>query len=43
MDITDPAELALHNKDFGLLSNAAHYGANAKELIDKALDFWSNE
>ncbi|NEC85751.1 DUF5753 domain-containing protein [Streptomyces sp. SID12501] len=43
VDITDPAELALHNKAFGLLSSAAYYGADAKELIEKALVFWSHE
>jgi hypothetical protein len=43
VDITDPAELALHNKAFGLLSSAARYGADARELIEKALAFWSYE
>ncbi|UIX33810.1 DUF5753 domain-containing protein [Streptomyces sp. GQFP] len=41
VDITDPAELALHNKAFGLLSDAAYYGDDAKELIEKALAFWN--
>lgn len=41
VDITDPAELALHNKAFGLLRNAACYGDDAKDLIEKALAFWS--
>jgi len=41
VDIIDPAELALHNKAFGLLSDAASYGDDAKELIEKALAFWN--
>lgn len=42
VDITDPGELALHNKAFTALSNAASYGAAAEKLISKALAFWSN-
>ncbi|MCX5246283.1 DUF5753 domain-containing protein [Streptomyces sp. NBC_00201] len=42
VDITDPAELALHHRAFDAISDAAHYGDAAKELINKALAFWSN-
>ncbi|MER5210339.1 DUF5753 domain-containing protein [Streptomyces sp. NPDC002838] len=42
VDITDPDELALHNKAFSAFSNAACYGAAAEKLISKALAFWSN-
>ncbi|MEV6998900.1 DUF5753 domain-containing protein [Streptomyces sp. NPDC093982] len=41
VDITDPAELALHDKAFGALRNASSYGNAAKELIRKASAFWS--
>ncbi|MGN9756321.1 hypothetical protein [Streptomyces sp. SD31] len=41
MDITDPDELALHDKAFNALSDAACYGEAANELISKALAFWS--
>lgn len=41
VDITDPDELALHDKAFGALRNAASYGDAAKELIRKASAFWS--
>jgi ribulose 1,5-bisphosphate carboxylase large subunit-like protein len=41
VDITDPDELALHDKAFNALRNAACYGDDAKELISKALAFWS--
>lgn len=43
VDITDPDELALHDKAFNALSEAACYGNAAKELISKALAFWSSE
>ncbi len=43
VDITDPAELALHEKAFRLLSSAACYGDDARRLIEKALAFWSSE
>jgi hypothetical protein len=43
VDITDPDELALHDKAFNILSEAACYGNAAKELINKALAFWSSE
>ncbi|WP_328502947.1 DUF5753 domain-containing protein [Streptomyces sp. NBC_00457] len=42
VDITDPEELALHDKAFAAISNAAAYGDTAKDLITKALAFWSN-
>lgn len=42
VDITDPAELALHNKAFDALSQAACFGDPAKDLINKALVFWHN-
>ncbi|MFD0003579.1 DUF5753 domain-containing protein [Streptomyces sp. NPDC127178] len=41
VDITDPAELALHGKAFNALHNASCHGDAAKELIGKALAFWS--
>jgi uncharacterized protein DUF5753 len=41
VDITDSAELALHDKAFDALRNAASYGDAARRLIAKALDFWS--
>ncbi|MDX3532046.1 DUF5753 domain-containing protein [Streptomyces sp. ID05-39B] len=41
VDITDPSELALHDKAFEAISEAASYGDAAKELISKALDHWS--
>jgi hypothetical protein len=40
VDITDPDQLALHNKAFSALSNAASYGNTAEKLIGKALAFW---
>ncbi|MGW6906504.1 DUF5753 domain-containing protein [Streptomyces sp. NPDC054940] len=43
VDITDPDELALHDKAFNALSEAACFGTDAKGLISKALDFWSSE
>ncbi|GAA3802804.1 hypothetical protein GCM10022403_041080 [Streptomyces coacervatus] len=43
VDITDPDELALHDKAFTALSNAASYGDSAKDLITTALAFWSNK
>nr|WP_203616062.1 DUF5753 domain-containing protein [Streptomyces sp. SID13726] len=42
VDITDPAELALHSKAFDALREAAHFGDPAKDLINKALTSWSN-
>ncbi|MEU8988940.1 DUF5753 domain-containing protein [Streptomyces sp. NPDC048558] len=42
VDITDPDELALHDKVFGALRNASSYGDAAKELIRKASAFWSS-
>ncbi|MGW3284436.1 DUF5753 domain-containing protein [Streptomyces sp. NPDC001002] len=42
VDITDPAELALHEKAFTALSGAASYGDAAKQLIRKALAYWGN-
>ncbi|NUR00309.1 MAG: DNA-binding protein [Streptomyces sp.] len=42
VDITDPAELALHHRAFDAISEASSYGDAAKELIGKALLFWSN-
>ncbi|MFJ8334971.1 DUF5753 domain-containing protein [Streptomyces sp. NPDC094437] len=41
VEITDPAELALHHKAFDALSRAASYGDDAKHLLGKALSFWS--
>lgn len=41
VDITDPAEIALHHKAFDAVSDAASYGDAAKKLIDKALAFWN--
>jgi hypothetical protein len=41
VDITDADELALHEKAFAALSAAAWHGDAAKELIGKALGFWS--
>jgi hypothetical protein len=40
LDVTDPAELALHDKAFDAVSGAACYGDAAKELIAKALEYW---
>ncbi|MFE6623220.1 DUF5753 domain-containing protein [Streptomyces sp. NPDC057740] len=42
VDITDPGELALHEKAFSALSEAAAYADAAKELIRKAMAFWSD-
>ncbi|NUP17210.1 MAG: DNA-binding protein [Streptomyces sp.] len=42
VDITNPDELALHNKAFTALRAAAVYEDAAKELISKASRFWSN-
>ncbi|KUO02008.1 DUF5753 domain-containing protein [Streptomyces caeruleatus] len=42
VDITNPDELALHEKAFSALTEAAAYGDAAKELIRKALAFWSD-
>jgi hypothetical protein len=42
VDITDPDELALHNKAFNAVAEAACFGDGAKDLIINALDFWSN-
>jgi hypothetical protein len=42
VDITDADELALHDKAFNALGEAASYGDAARELINKALAFWSN-
>lgn len=41
VDITDPAELALHIKAFEAISRAAVYGDDAKALISEALTRWS--
>lgn len=41
VDITAPDELALHEKAFKALRDAARYEDAAKELISKALAFWS--
>ncbi|MFM9445365.1 DUF5753 domain-containing protein [Streptomyces acidiscabies] len=41
VDITDPAELALHIKAFEAISRAAVYGEDAEALISKALTHWS--
>ncbi|MFF8189414.1 Scr1 family TA system antitoxin-like transcriptional regulator [Streptomyces bobili] len=41
VDITDPSEVALHDKAFDAISSAASYGDAAEELISKALDHWS--
>ncbi|MFF9058498.1 DUF5753 domain-containing protein [Streptomyces sp. NPDC014882] len=41
VDITDPSEVALHDKAFDAISDAASYGGAAEELISKALDHWS--
>ncbi|MEU6376917.1 Scr1 family TA system antitoxin-like transcriptional regulator [Streptomyces sp. NPDC046909] len=43
VDITDGEELALHHKAFDAVSAAAAYGDSAKDLIGKALAFWSKE
>jgi hypothetical protein len=43
VDVTESGELALHEKAFSALSSAACYGDAAKDLITKALAFWSND
>ncbi|MFG2554957.1 DUF5753 domain-containing protein [Streptomyces sp. NPDC048581] len=43
VDITDPDEIALHDKAFNALSEAACYGAAARGLTRKALAFWRSE
>ncbi|MFE2703530.1 DUF5753 domain-containing protein [Streptomyces mirabilis] len=43
VDVTEPDELALHDKAFNGLSSVACYGDAAKDLITKALVFWSND
>ncbi|MGI5443549.1 DUF5753 domain-containing protein [Streptomyces shenzhenensis] len=40
VDITEPDELALHEKAFDALSRAADFDDAANRLISKALDFW---
>lgn len=42
VDVTEPDELVLHDKAFNALSSATCYGDAAKDLITKALVFWSN-
>lgn len=41
MDITDPAEPAPQHKAFDAISDAASHGDADKELIGKALVFWT--
>ncbi|MEU8968668.1 DUF5753 domain-containing protein [Streptomyces monashensis] len=41
VDITNPEELALHERAFSALFRAAVYGDAASDLISKALAFWS--
>ncbi|MEU6506600.1 DUF5753 domain-containing protein [Streptomyces sp. NPDC046942] len=41
VDITDPDELALHEKAFNAVSRATSYGDAASRLISKALTFWN--
>ncbi|WP_018565600.1 DUF5753 domain-containing protein [Streptomyces sp. PsTaAH-124] len=41
VDVTDPAEIALHVKAFEALRAAASYGAGAREILREALDFWT--
>ena len=41
VDITDPNELALHEKAFNAIANVTYFGDDAKDLIAEALDFWS--
>ncbi|MFF9000171.1 DUF5753 domain-containing protein [Streptomyces achromogenes] len=41
VDVTDPGEVALHDKAFDAMSRAARYGDAARGLINKALAFWS--
>ncbi|GAA2234450.1 DUF5753 domain-containing protein [Streptomyces nogalater] len=41
VDVTDPDEVALHDKAFDAMSRAASYGDAARGLISKALAFWS--
>ncbi|MEU0813850.1 DUF5753 domain-containing protein [Streptomyces mirabilis] len=43
VDVTEPDELALHDKAFNALSSVVCYGDAAKDLITKALVFWSND
>lgn len=43
VDITDPAEVALHLKAFEGFSQAAAHGAGAKALIAEALGYWAGE
>ncbi|MEU0105873.1 DUF5753 domain-containing protein [Streptomyces sp. NPDC006251] len=43
VDVTDPGELALHDKAFAALSNAACHGEAARGLISKALAFWNGD
>ncbi|MFF3344933.1 DUF5753 domain-containing protein [Streptomyces sp. NPDC002779] len=40
VDITAPEELALHEKAFSALRDAASYEDAARELITKSLSFW---
>jgi len=41
VDITDPDELALHDKAFTAIADVTYFGDGAKDLITEALDFWS--
>ncbi len=42
VDVTAPEELALHEKAFNALRDAASYKDAARELITKSLSFWSS-
>ncbi|MFE7646831.1 DUF5753 domain-containing protein [Streptomyces phaeoluteigriseus] len=41
VDITEPSEVALHDRAFDAISAGSCYGDEARELISKALDHWS--
>ncbi|UXY27813.1 DUF5753 domain-containing protein [Streptomyces sp. HUAS TT20] len=42
VEITESAELALHDKAFEALRNAASYGDAARKLLTRALGFWGD-
>ncbi|MFF0126392.1 hypothetical protein ACFYTG_11820 [Streptomyces mirabilis] len=43
VDVSEPDELALHDTAFNSRSSASCYGDGSKDLITKALVFWSND
>ncbi|MEU9715289.1 Scr1 family TA system antitoxin-like transcriptional regulator [Streptomyces sp. NPDC047976] len=42
LDVTEPGELDLYCKAFGVLSGAASYGEDARRLLAKAHSYWAS-